>query len=70
MELKDVRANDTLTLASDPDFRGYVVGVLELREPGPIQLLMVIAKPGKTGKTGHRPFPLADLVPAPVGRGK
>lgn len=68
----NTKTNDIVTLApnmavslrDDPDFLGYIVGAMRDKDNEPTGMAMIsISNPGKTGKRGCKPFPIADLVP-------
>lgn len=63
MELKDVRHNQTVTLATDAEFRGYVFGRCMNDDPvlGPV-IMLFVKEPGKTGRHGVTIIPLVWLV--------
>lgn len=61
--------NQTVTLASDPNFRGYFIAPVAKAKPDDeTQVLIAISQPGATGQRGNVKFMLSDVRPVKVGK--
>jgi hypothetical protein len=64
MELKNLGHNQTVQLASDHEFRGYVFGRSTPDDPVlGVVILVNVKEAGKTGRHGVTLVPLSDLEP-------
>lgn len=64
METFDLDHNQEVTLASDPEFRGYFAGSMAPDADG-ARVMLVVKVPSKSGHKlySNKPFPLADVRP-------